>query len=126
MLKKILEENYVISDGFVHVPVDEYDFLKSEVKKLRLLSEYYAGLIGRRNKKHHIYPDKVRYDLLNGEGHPVRIFRKYRKMSQQVLAKKVGVSKTMISHIESGRKQGSTKTLKNIAKALDVDLNDLI
>jgi DNA-binding XRE family transcriptional regulator len=56
----------------------------------------------------------------------VKAYREYRKYSQTKLAKLAGVSKQYISQIETGERAGSTKTMKKIAKALKVDLDDLV
>ncbi len=62
--------------------------------------------------------------MLAGEN-PVRVFRKYRGMTQAALAKHAGVSQPTIADIEAGKKEGSVSTLKKIAAALSVDLDDI-
>jgi DNA-binding XRE family transcriptional regulator len=71
------------------------------------------------------FPLSVLDAMLGGES-PVRVFRKHRGLSQDALAERVGVSKTTISEIESGRKTGSVETLLAIAKALNVEIGDLV
>ncbi|MDQ5940455.1 MAG: hypothetical protein QG632_181 [Candidatus Dependentiae bacterium] len=56
---------------------------------------------------------------------PIAIFREYRNLSQTALAEMVNVSKQYISQLEKGDRTGTTKVLKAIAKALQVDF-DLI
>ena len=52
--------------------------------------------------------------------------RKFRRMSQEELARRSGVSRTIISNLESGEKNiTTTKTLEKIAKALNVKISDL-
>lgn len=47
-------------------------------------------------------------------------------MSQESLAKKAGVSRTIISGLESGNiKETSTKTLRKIARALEKNVSDI-
>lgn len=57
--------------------------------------------------------------------HPVKSWREYRGMSQDVLAQKSGLSKPFISQIETGKRVGPTATIKKIAAALDVQLGAL-
>jgi DNA-binding Xre family transcriptional regulator len=51
--------------------------------------------------------------------------RRFRKMSQQELAAKAGITQPYLSEIENGKKRGDVKTLRAIAKALKVSLGDL-
>ena len=55
----------------------------------------------------------------------MKIWREYRKLTQQQLAKKSKVSREMIAAMESGRKAGAIGTLKKLATALNVDLETL-
>ncbi|MFQ5955111.1 MAG: helix-turn-helix transcriptional regulator, partial [Kiloniellales bacterium] len=57
---------------------------------------------------------------------PVRVWRKYRGLTQQDLAKKVGVNPADVSQIESGKRGGSSKVLRAIASGLNVDLDDIV
>ncbi len=55
----------------------------------------------------------------------IPVWREYRGMKQAELAEKAGVSRIFLSDIERGKKSGSIKTLKAIAKALKCDMDDL-
>jgi DNA-binding XRE family transcriptional regulator len=63
--------------------------------------------------------------LLAGE-HPMRVWREYRRMTQDQLAQAAGVRRAYVAQLESGRRRGSTKVLADIARALGVDIEDLI
>ena len=56
----------------------------------------------------------------------MRIERAKRKISQQNLARKAGVSLDTVNLIERGAGNPTLFTIISIAKALDVDLNTLI
>ncbi|MCB1721048.1 MAG: helix-turn-helix transcriptional regulator [Rhodospirillales bacterium] len=71
------------------------------------------------------FPFEIAERLLAGEN-PVRVYRTYRNMTQTTLASQIGLSQAAIAEIESGRKMGSTASLKKIAQALNVDLDDLV
>lgn len=71
------------------------------------------------------FPAEVADRLLNGD-HPVRVFRDYRRLTQKELAEKVGINAMYLSQIETGARDGSTKTLCALADALKVDLDDLV
>jgi DNA-binding XRE family transcriptional regulator len=55
----------------------------------------------------------------------VKVWREYRGLTQEALAKISRVSRPMIAAIESGRRKGGIATLKKLAAALDVDLEHL-
>lgn len=56
-------------------------------------------------------------------GYKIRELRKERKMSQQELSEKSGVSRTIISFLETGKMvESKMGTLQKIADALEVPL----
>jgi DNA-binding XRE family transcriptional regulator len=58
--------------------------------------------------------------------HPVRAWRDYRGLTQETLSMMSGISKPYLSQIESGKRDGTTKVLSALAKALDVPVALLI
>jgi DNA-binding XRE family transcriptional regulator len=65
-------------------------------------------------------------DALLAGGRPLRVWREYRRMTQEQLAQASGVRRAYIAQLESGKRRGSTKVLLEIAHALRVDIEDLI
>jgi DNA-binding XRE family transcriptional regulator len=63
--------------------------------------------------------------LLDGES-PVKVWREKRERSQRELATTAGVSAGYLAEIETGRKPGSAAALARLAKALQVQIEDLI
>jgi DNA-binding XRE family transcriptional regulator len=63
--------------------------------------------------------------LLDGES-PVKVWREKRGRSQRELATAAGVSAGYLAEIETGRKSGSAAALARLAKALQVQIGDLI
>lgn len=53
------------------------------------------------------------------------IWREHRGLTPVALAERSGVNRVQISNIEAGEKTGSVKTLKKLADALGVALDDL-
>ena len=72
-----------------------------------------------------LIPAAVVDRLLDGEA-PLTVWRAHRGLSQSELARQSGVNRIQIIDIESGRKTGSVATLKKLATALRVDLDDLV
>ncbi len=63
--------------------------------------------------------------LLDGES-PVKVWRDKRGLSQRELATSAEVSAGYLGEIETGRKPGSVAALTRLAKALRVQIDDLI
>jgi DNA-binding XRE family transcriptional regulator len=62
--------------------------------------------------------------ILKGES-PIRVWREYRGMTAKALAVKAGLAQAYLSQVETGSRDGTIGTLKKIAAALDVTLDDI-
>lgn len=69
-------------------------------------------------------PAEVAHAILGG-AHPVKAWREHRTLTQEVLAAQAGISTAYLCQIETGKRQGAVKTLKRLATALGVTLDDL-
>jgi hypothetical protein len=72
-----------------------------------------------------LVPSEVTYTILDGE-HPICAWRRYRDLTQQVLAGAAGISVPYLSHIETVQRQGSTDVLALLANTLDITLEDIV
>jgi mRNA interferase RelE/StbE len=63
--------------------------------------------------------------LLDGES-PVKVWREKRGRSQRELAAASGVSAGYLAEIETRRKPGSVAALASLARALEVQIEDLV
>jgi hypothetical protein len=61
-----------------------------------------------------------------GGEHPVRVWREHRGLGLGALAKTAAIAQSYLSEIENGRKRGSVRALAALAKALRVDIEDLL
>ena len=59
-------------------------------------------------------------------GAQIRRFRKQRKLSQDVLAKLVGLARTSLTNIEQGRQHPTLHTLCEIVECLKVEISELL
>ena len=71
-------------------------------------------------------PAEIVGRLVAGDDHPLKVWREYRGLTQDVLGKAAGVGKSYISQIEAGSKTGSARLLMALAEALQVDIDDLL
>ena len=70
-------------------------------------------------------PATVADRLMDGDL-PLRVWREYRGLTQAALSRAAGVSRVQIVEIEAGRRTGSVFTLRRLADALRLDLDDVV
>jgi DNA-binding XRE family transcriptional regulator len=58
--------------------------------------------------------------------HPVRVWREYRGLTAEQLAKKAKLARTTISQMETGKRIGTIAAYKVIARVLGVGIETLI
>lgn len=63
--------------------------------------------------------------MIDGES-PLRVYRELRGMTQSSLATAAGVNRVQIADIEAGRGNGSIDTVRKLAEALHVTIDDLV
>ena len=63
--------------------------------------------------------------LIDGEP-PLRVWREFRSLTQADLARASGVNRVQVVEIEAGRSTGSVHTLRKLADALGVTVDDII
>lgn len=71
------------------------------------------------------FPESVVDAIINGEN-KIKVFREYRGLTQAELAQKAKLSLVMIKKLEAGDTSGSIKSIKAIANALNLDVEDII
>ena len=72
-----------------------------------------------------LIPVEYVYRMLDGENR-VAIWRQFRGLNGKELAKAAGITPGYLSHIESGKRDGTIGTMKRIAEALKVTIDDLV
>ena len=108
------------------IPVDAYRQLLEQAEDAEDIRAADKAMREIENGEDEIIPGSVVDALINGSKHPLRIWREYRDLTQDALAEKVEVGKSYISQIETGRREGSVSVYRKIAKALQVDIDDLV
>jgi mRNA interferase RelE/StbE len=109
----------------VTIPKDEYLRLKSieeDFSDVRCATEILERI---KAGTEELIPSDVVDKLLAGDA-PLIVWREYRGLSQSELARRSAVNRIQIIDIESGRKTGSVATLKKLATALQVNIDDLV
>ncbi|PTW43916.1 helix-turn-helix domain-containing protein [Rhodovulum kholense] len=108
-------------NDMVSIPREEYERLREAAEELEDILAYDRA----KARDEESVPHEFVTRIIDGE-HPVRVFRDWRGMSAADLSRSSGVNRVQIHEIETGKKNGSVQTLKKIAEALGVTVDDLI
>lgn len=103
----------------------EYDRLRSAAEDLADLLAYDRAKARLASGEDEMVPAEYADRLLDGEN-PLRVWRDLRGLTQQALADAAGVNRVQIADIEAGRKTGSVETVARLARALNIDMEDLL
>jgi DNA-binding XRE family transcriptional regulator len=112
-------------DDMVIVPAAEYARLVEAAE----MAEDVAALDEFERKRaageEELVPAAVVDRLLDGEN-PLRVWREHRGFSGEALAARAGITQAFLSQIETGKREGSISTMKSIADALGLTIDELI
>ena len=109
---------------FAVIPVEHLQRLLEDAEMLADVKAYDAAKVRLEGGEDELIPLEITERRLRGEA-ALRIWREYRKLTQQRLAKKSKVSRALIAAIETKRKTGSVSTWKKLGAALDVSWDQL-
>lgn len=129
MTDKTEDSGYQTIDGpdgkpiYVLLPVADHDRLTNDAQAFTDLSAAtYAALPV--TEPDLLIPADIVYRISQGES-PVRVWREHRGMKAISLARATGISAPYLSEIETGKKDGTFRTMAVIAECLGVSLDDL-
>ena len=106
------------------MPAADYDRLVADVED-RADEQAAIEAERRREAGEEYLPAEMVDRLLAGES-PLRIWRKHRGMTLEVLSGRSGISIGYLSQIEKGRRDGTVKAWRALAAALDLELDDIL
>lgn len=109
---------------FAVIPAKTLQKLMEDAEMLADVKAYDAAKARLESGEDELIPLEITERRLRGEP-ALRIWRDYRKLTQEQLAKKSKVSRALIAAIETNRKAGSVSTLKKLGAALDVGWEQL-
>ena len=118
---------YDVKDGveFAILPRIEFDAMRERLDDLADIQAADATLRAVAEGGDEFVPAAIAERLIGGES-PLRVWRGHRGFTQQALADRSGVNRVQIAEIESGRRTGSVETLKKLARALAIQIDDLV
>ncbi len=107
------------------VPYETYLELVEKAEMLLDIQDYDSAKASLQRGDDELIPSEIVHAILDGEN-AVKTWREFRKMSQQELAEKAGISIPYLSQIETNKRTGSIEVLSAIAKTLNVSLENIV
>jgi DNA-binding XRE family transcriptional regulator/PHD/YefM family antitoxin component YafN of YafNO toxin-antitoxin module len=112
-------------DRMAVVPLAEYERLVEAAEDLEDVRTYDDTVRRLASGEDELVPAEIVNRLLDGEN-ALRVWREYRGLTLKQLAEQAGVSAPFVSQIESSQREGSIETMRKIAAALNISLDDLV
>ena len=109
----------------VTIPRAEYDRLRAVEEDFEDFRAALAVEARIAAGEEELVPSHVADRLIDGEA-PLRVWREHRGLSQSALARATGVNRVQIVEIEAGRNLGSVRTLRKLADALGIAVDDIV
>lgn len=109
----------------VTIPRAEYDRLIADAADLADLRAYDGAKAALARGDEELLPAALVARLVAGEN-PLRVWRAHRGLTQSALAAEAGVNRVTVAEIETGRKRGSVASLRKLAQALGIGVDDLL
>ncbi len=106
------------------LPLEEYKRLLRSAEELVDIRAYDEAIQRLAGGQDEMLPAEFADRILDRES-AVRVWREYRKLSVKDLARRAKISASYLSQIEGGSRAGSLPTMKALAEALRLDLDDL-
>ncbi|PKO06425.1 MAG: XRE family transcriptional regulator [Chloroflexi bacterium HGW-Chloroflexi-3] len=107
------------------IPYDEYIQLVEKAEMLDDIQDFDSFQIALAQGEEQLFPVEVVDKLLEGHN-PIKVFREFREMTQDNLAKKIDISIPYLSQLETNKRRGSIKVLTDIAKELGISLEMIL
>jgi DNA-binding XRE family transcriptional regulator len=107
------------------IPLRAFKKLMADAEMLADIAAYDAAKKRIDSGEDELIPFELVERRISGEN-AVKIWREYRGLTQEKLAKVSGVSRIMIAAIESGHKKGGITTIKKLANALRLSADEIV
>jgi DNA-binding XRE family transcriptional regulator len=107
------------------LPYKTYLQLVEKAEMLQDIQDYDSAKAVLARGDDELIPSEVIYAILDGEN-AIKVWREFRGLSQQEVAKSAGISVPYLSQLETNKRKGSLEVLSAIAKVLKVSLDDIV
>ena len=107
------------------IPYKEFELIREAIEDAEDIRDIEENLKAIQKNEEIVVPGEITFAILDG-GNPIRVWREFKKIKLNELAKEVGISASYLSQIENGKRNPTIDKLKSIATALRVDLELLL
>jgi DNA-binding XRE family transcriptional regulator len=107
------------------LPYETYLQLVEKAEMLQDIQDYDSAKAALARGDEELIPSEVIYAILDGEN-AIKVWREYRGLSQQEVARSAGISVPYLSQLETNKRKGSVEVLSAIAKVLKVSIDDIV
>ena len=101
------------------IPYKEFELIQEAIEDAEDIRDIEENLKAIHEDKEIVIPGEITFAILDG-GNPIRVWREYKKIKLNELAKKIGISASYLSQIENGKRNPTIDKLKLIAATLEV------
>ena len=112
-------------DRMAVIPVEEYERLVEAAEETTDVRAYDEAKRRLASGQDELLPAIMVNRILDGEK-ALRVWREHRGLTLKELADKAQVSAPFVSQIEKGQREGSIETMRKLADALKISVDDLI
>jgi DNA-binding XRE family transcriptional regulator len=112
-------------DRMAVIPVEEYERLVEAAEETTDVRAYDEAKRRLASGQDEMLPSAMVNRILDGEN-ALRVWREHRGLTLKELADKAQVSAPFLSQIEKGQREGSVETMRKLADALKISVDDLI
>jgi len=112
-------------DRMAVIPVEEYERLVEAAEETTDVRAYDEAKRRLASGQDELLPSAMVNRILDGEN-ALRVWREHRGLTLKELADKAQVSAPFVSQIEKGQREGSVETMRKLADALRISVDDLI
>jgi ribosome-binding protein aMBF1 (putative translation factor) len=112
-------------EELVLLPRDEYERLVEAAEDMADIAAYDEAKHKLAAGEDELIPSEMVERLFSDES-CVRVWREHRGLTVKDLAQAALISPSYLSQIETGRREGTLETMARLARALKVDLDDLV
>ena len=109
----------------ITIPLEDYHRLRAAEGELADLRAYDRAVAALGNGDEELVPADFAKRLIAGEA-PLKVWRELRGLSQTDLSRAAAVGRVQIVNMEKGARGGSVATMKKLAHALGIAIDDLV
>ncbi|WP_421853677.1 helix-turn-helix transcriptional regulator [Novosphingobium sp.] len=109
----------------ITIPLEDYQRLRAAEGELADLRAYDRAVAALETGEDELVPADYAKRLIAGEA-PLKVWRELRGITQTELAGIAGIGRVQIVNMEKGVRGGSVATMKKLADALRVTIDDLV